>query len=298
MSYLMARVLDTNRIATVLGVNGYKFKKHDKIVVEDEEKGEDIVEVLGYSKTPSQSGLVVKFVRKATKKDEEVFQKNLKESERAFQICKEKIKKHNLNMHLLKAYIPLNGKKVFFYYIAEQRVDFRQLVRELAKVFKRRIEMRHIGVRDAVQLKGWVGRCMRQTCCSTFMESFQSISLKEISEQNLPLSPSKFTGPCGRLVCCMAFERENYLIKVLFPEPGTTICYNKQEVKILEIDPIRELVVVEYTELGKKVELHLRDLLPKNYEKAIENCKACNYCCKRWAYEEATEYEIAKNSAE
>lgn len=298
MKYLKVRILDTNKIATVVDVRENNFKKHDKIVIEDKEKGEDIVEVLGYSKTPPQNDLIVKFIRKATKRDEEILKRNLKESEKALQICKEKVRKHKLNMHLLKAYIPLNRKKVFFYYIAEQRVDFRQLVRDLAKVFKRRIEMRQIGVRDAVQMKGWIGRCMRETCCSQFIENFQSISLRDITEQNLPLSPSKFTGPCGRLVCCMAFERENYLVKVLFPEPGTTICYNKQEVKILEIDPIRELVVVEYLELGKKIELHIRDLLPKNYERAIEHCKSCNYCCKREVYEEATEYEIAKNSAE
>lgn len=298
MNYLKVRILDTNKIATVVDIKENGFKKHDKIVVEDEEKGEDIVEVLGYSKDPPKNDIILKFIRKATKKDEEILRRNLKESEKALHICKEKVKKHKLNMHLLKAYIPLNRKKVFFYYIAEQRVDFRQLVRDLAKVFKRRIEMRQIGVRDAVQMKGWVGRCMRETCCSRFIESFQSISLRDITEQNLPLSPSKFTGPCGRLVCCMAFERENYLLKALFPEPGTTICYNKQEVKILEVDPIRELVVVEYPELGKKVELHVRDLLPKDYEKAIEHCKACNYCCRRGIYEEATEYEIAKNSTE
>ncbi len=298
MNYLKVRILDTNKIGTVVNIKENAFKKHDKIIVEDEEKGEDLVEVLGYSKVPAQNEIILKFLRKATKEDEKIMDRNLKESEKALMICKEKAKKHKLNMHLLKAYIPLNRKKIFFYYIAEQRIDFRQLVKDLAKIFKRRIEMRQIGVRDAVQMKGWVGRCMREVCCAKFMENFLSISLKDISEQNLPLSPSKFTGPCGRLVCCMAFERENYLIKMLFPEPGTTLCYNKQEIKILEVDPIRELVVVEYPELNKKVELHIRDLLPKDYDKAIEHCKACVYCCRREMYEEATEYEIAKNSAE
>lgn len=298
MSYLKIRYLDTNKIGTVLDVKENGFRRHDKIIVEDEEKGEDLVEVLGYSKEPPKNNLTPRFVRRATEKDESLYLKNLEESKKALEICKEKAEKYKLDMHLLKAHIPLNRRKIFFYYIAEERVDFRQLVRDLAKVFKRRIEMRQIGVRDAVQMKGWVGRCMRETCCSQFVENFQSISLKDIAEQNLPLSPSKFTGPCGRLVCCMAFERENYLVKVLFPEVGSSICFNKQEVKILEIDPIRELVVVEYSELGKKVELHVRDLLPKNYERALEHCKACNYCCRKGVYEEATEHEIAKNSAE
>ncbi|NPB07602.1 MAG: stage 0 sporulation family protein [Aquificae bacterium] len=297
MEYLKVRYLDTNKIGTVEGV-ALPLKKHQKIVVEDEEKGEDIVEVLGYSKDPPANNLRPRFVRVATRRDESQFRKNMEESRKAFYICKEKIEKHGLEMHLLKAYVPLNRKKIFFYYLAEERVDFRALVRDLAKVFRRRIEMRQIGVRDAVQMKGWVGRCMRETCCSIFAESFQSISLKDITEQNLPLSPSKFTGPCGRLVCCMAFERENYLLKVLFPEVGSTICYNGQEVKLLEVDPIRELVVIEYPDSGKKVELGVRDLLPKDYEKALEHCKRCGYCCRREHYEEATEHEIATSSQE
>ncbi|AAC07455.1 PSP1 domain-containing protein [Aquifex aeolicus] len=296
MENLKIRYIDTRKIGTVSGVK-VPVKKGYKIVVEDEEKGEDIVEVLGYSREESKNGIQPRFVRVANKRDLEIFKKNMRESERAFEICKEKIKEHGLDMHLLKAYIPLNRKKVFFYYLAEERVDFRNLVRDLAKIFKRRIEMRQIGVRDAVQMKGWIGRCMRETCCSQFMENFQSISLRDITEQNLPLSPSKFTGPCGRLVCCMAFERENYLLKILFPEPGTKLCYNKQEVTLLEVDPLRETVVLQYDELGKKVELGVRDMLPKGYEKALEHCRSCQFCCRR-VYEEATEHEIVKSSAE
>ncbi|WP_461832491.1 PSP1 domain-containing protein [Aquifex sp.] len=297
MEYLKIRYIDTNKIGTLVGVN-IPLKRNQKVVIDDPEKGEDIVEVLGYSKEPPKNDLTPSFVRVATKKDIIQFEKNLKESEKAFQICKEKIKEHNLDMHLLKAYIPLNRKKVFFYYIAEQRVDFRALVRSLAKIFKRRIEMRQIGVRDAVQMKGWVGRCMRETCCSRFMESFESISLRDITEQNLPLSPSKFTGPCGRLVCCMAFERENYLVKFLLPEVGTKLCFNKQEVILREIDPIRELVVIEYEESGKKIELGIRDILPKGYEKVLDYCRSCGSCCRRGTYEEATEHEIIGSSTE
>ncbi|RUM27782.1 MAG: hypothetical protein DSY42_09460 [Aquifex sp.] len=297
MEYLKIRYIDTNKIGTLEDV-GLPLKKNQKIVVEDEEKGEDIVEVLGYSKEPPKNELKPRFVRIATKKDINLFNKNLRESKKALEICKEKVKEHKLDMHLLKAYIPLNRKKVFFYYLAQQRVDFRALVRDLAKIFKRRIEMRQVGVRDAVQMKGWIGRCMRETCCSQFVETFQSISLNDITEQNLPLSPSKFTGPCGRLVCCMAFERENYIVKFLFPEPGTKLCYNKQEVTLLEVDPIRELVVIEYEENGKKVELSIKDLLPQGFERAIEHCRSCGGCCRRGVYEEATEHEIVGSLTE
>jgi len=296
MKYLKIRYIDTNKIGTVENVN-VPLRKSQKIVVRDEEKGEDIVEVLGYSNDPPGNNLRPKFVRVANKKDLSTFKKNLKESEKALRICKEKVKKHGLDMHLLKAHIP-NRKKVFFYYLAEQRVDFRALVRDLAKVFKKRIEMRQIGVRDAVQMKGWVGRCMRETCCSRFIESFSSISLSDITEQNLPLSPSKFTGPCGRLVCCMAFERDNYLIKFLFPEPGSELCYNGQEVRLLEVDPVRELVVIEYKESSRKVELSVRDLLPNDYEKALEHCMRCGGCCRRETPKEATEHEIVGSATE
>ncbi|HIP43148.1 MAG TPA: hypothetical protein EYG91_04480 [Aquifex aeolicus] len=297
MEYLKIRYIDTNKIGTLEDLE-IPLKKNQKIVVEDEEKGKDIVEVLGYSKEPPKNELRPRFVRIATKRDINLFNKNLRESKKALEICKEKVKEHKLDIHLLRAYIPLNRKKVFFYYLAEQRVDFRALVRDLAKIFKRRIEMRQVGVRDAVQMKGWIGRCMRETCCSRFVETFQSISLNDITEQNLPLSPSKFTGPCGRLVCCMAFERENYIVKFLFPEPGTKLCYNRQEVTLLEVDPIRELVVIEYEEDGKKVELSIKDLLPQGFERAIEHCRSYSGCYRKGVYEDATEHEIVGSHTE
>jgi len=296
MTYVKVRYLDTNKIGTLQGVKK-PLKKGQKVVVLDEERGEDLVEVLGLSKDPPKNNLKPKFLRIAGKRDLNLYKKSQEESKKAFEVCKDKIKKHNLNMHLLKAYVPLNRKKVFFYYLSEERVDFRALVRDLAKVFKRRIEMRQVGVRDAVQMKGWVGRCMREACCGTFAETFTSISLKDIAEQNLPLSPSKFTGPCGRLVCCMAFERENYLLKALFPDAGTSLCWQGKEVKLLEVDPLRELVVLE-EEGGKKREVPARELLPDGYEKALAFCLECGYCCRRDSYEEATEHEIATSLQE
>ncbi len=277
-NYIKVRSLDTNKIG-VLEDCDEDLKKGELVVIESEEKGEDLVRVLGPSKEAQDTPLRFKFVRKATPKDYERFSENEKESKRAFEICKERIKAHNLNMHLLKAYVPLNAKKIFFYYTAEERVDFRKLVRDLARIFKRRIEMRQVGVRDAVQILGWIGLCGEIPCCMRFIEKFDSISLKDIEEQNLPLSPSKFTGPCGRLVCCMAFEKQNYLIKALFPEVGTSICMDGKEFTLLAVDPIRNLVILQQEE--RKIELPLEHLLPDGYEKALEHCNACGGCCRR-----------------
>ncbi|NPB07019.1 MAG: hypothetical protein GXO03_05400 [Aquificae bacterium] len=289
MRFVKVRYLDTNKVATLEQPRG-RLRRGQKVVVFDEEKGEDLAVVLGPSKEPASTPLRPRFVRPATRRDLKRYELCEKESKRAYEVAKEKIKEHGLEMHLLKAYVPLNRKKVFFYYLAEERVDFRALVRDLARAFKRRIEMRQVGVRDAVQMMGWVGRCMRETCCSVFGEGFKSISLKDIKFQNLPLSPSKFTGPCGRLVCCMAFERSNYALKYLFPEEESTLCYGGKEVKLLQVDPLRQLVLIEDGE-GKKLELPASELLPKGYEKAVELCARCE-CCVRG--EEEADHEVDK----
>ncbi len=288
MNYIKVRSLDTNKIG-VLEDCDEEVSKDEVVVVDSEEKGEDVVRVLGYSKEDSPSGIRYKFIRKATKKDLKTLERNEKESRKAFQTCKEKIKEQGLEMHLLKAYVPLNAKKIFFYYTAEERVDFRKLVRELARIFKKRIEMRQVGVRDAVQILGWIGLCGEVPCCMRFMEKFDSISLRDIEEQNLPLSPSKFTGPCGRLVCCMSFEKDNYLVKHILPEKGSEICIDGKVATLLEVDPLRNVVLLQIED--RKREMNLEEILPKGYERAIEACRGCGGCCRRFS-EEATGHEI------
>jgi len=292
MNYIKVRSFDTNKIGVLEDCNE-DVSRDEVVVVDSEEKGEDVVKVLGYSKEDSPAGIRYRFIRKATKRDLKILERNEEESKRAFQTCKEKIREQGLEMHLLKAYIPLNSKKIFFYYTAEERVDFRRLVRELAKIFKKRIEMRQVGVRDAVQILGWVGLCGEIPCCLKFMERFDSISLKDIEEQNLPLSPSKFTGPCGRLVCCMSFEKDNYLVKHLLPERGSELCVDGKVAKLLEVDPLRNVVVLDFE--GKAKEIPLESVLPKNYDKVIRNCQTCGGCCRRFS-EENVNYEIATHN--
>ncbi|HIC97138.1 MAG TPA: hypothetical protein EYP11_01900 [Aquificaceae bacterium] len=278
MDYIKVRSFDTNKIGILEGCEE-ELVRGEVVVVSSEEKGEDVVRVLGRSKEKGLTDLRFKFVRRATDEDMKLFEKNERESKKAFRICKEKIRKHGLAMHLLKAYVPLSSRKVFFYYTAEERVDFRKLVRDLARVFKKRIEMRQVGVRDAVQMLGWVGLCGDVPCCIKFMEGFDSVSLKDIEDQNLPLSPSKFTGPCGRLVCCMAFERNNYTVKRFFPQKGSLLCLEGKEVKLLEVDPLRNVALLEIE--GKKKELGIGELLPTSFK--IPTCGNGGCCFAKFS---------------
>jgi len=273
--YIKARFKDTRKITQVDGVNE-ELSRGDLIVV-NSEKGEEIVEVLGYSKESSSSR--VSFVRRANEEDIANAEENEKKAQEVHELCKDKIRQYNLGMKLLKTYIPLDKSKVFFYYTAEQRVDFRPLVRDLAKVVKKRIEMRQVGVRDAVQMMGWVGNCGNDTCCAKFTEKFESVYVYDIHNQNLPLSPSKFTGPCGRLLCCLAYERDNYLVKEILPEIGTPLCYQGKEFRLAFVDPIQEYAMLEADD--KKVRVPLEEILPFGYKKSLENCRKCPTCCRR-----------------
>ncbi|MCX8075784.1 MAG: hypothetical protein N3C57_02010 [Aquificaceae bacterium] len=275
MSYIKARFQDSNKILHVEGV-WEEVSRGDFLVVQSE-KGEEIVRVLGASKEPSS--LKAYFIRKAKQEDLKRFEENEKKAQEAMEVCKKKIAEHGLGMKLIKTYIPLDRSKLFFYYISEQRVDFRNLVKDLAKVFKKRIEMRQVGVRDAVQMMGWSGGCGELPCCVRFQEEFHSVSLRDIEEQNLPLSPHKFTGPCGRLMCCLVFERENYMVKVLLPDVGSELCFDGKVYKVAHIDPLRWSITLTYEE--SKVEVSLNNILPYNYEQALEHCKKCGGCCHK-----------------
>lgn len=283
MFYIKAKFEDTNKMLQVEGVWEEDVKRGDLLVVKSE-KGEEIVRVIGPSKEPSS--LKALFLRRAKGEDIERMRENEYMAREAMEICKKKIKEHSLDMKLIKTYVPLDRSKVFFYYLSEHRVDFRNLVKDLAKVLKKRIEMRQVGVRDAVQMLGWVGGCGDLPCCIRFQEEFSSVSLRDIEEQNLPLSPQKFTGPCGRLMCCLVFERDNYLIKSLLPEVNSELCFEGAVYKLLHVDPLMGKVLLQRDD--SKRELALEDLLPKGYEKALEHCRECGGCCRR----NMLEYEI------
>ena len=168
-------------------------------------------------------------MRKATEEDIENYRKNREDAKEAFIVCLKKIEKHKLPMKLVNAEFMLDRDKVVFYFTADGRIDFRELVKDLARHFKIRIEMRQIGVRDEAKMIGCVGNCGRTACCATFLYSFQPISLKIARDQNVVLNPAKISGPCGRLLCCLAYEHDLYLEDI-----------EKKDSKLFEYEEVNE----------------------------------------------------------
>lgn len=190
-----------------------ELEKGDKCIIEID-LGEELVVVI-YSpgstcKTSNSSKNTVKILRKATLEDEEKFLQLGKNEETAFGFCLEKIKDRNLPMKLVKVRYFSNEKKGIFYYTADGRVDFRQLVKDLAKEFRMRIEMRQIGVRDEAKMLGGFGVCGRHLCCASFMTSFEPVTIQKAKKQKIAINPTKISGLCGRLMCCLAFEDESH----------------------------------------------------------------------------------------
>ena len=149
-------------------------------------------------------------IRIATEQDEKQVEKNRQKEKEAFKICLEKIAKHKLDMKLVEAEYTFDNNKLLFYFTADGRIDFRELVKDLAAIFKTRIELRQIGVRDETKILGGIGICGRPLCCHTYLSEFAPVSIKMAKEQNLSLNPTKISGVCGRLMCCLKNEQETY----------------------------------------------------------------------------------------
>ena len=150
-------------------------------------------------------------LRIATARDKQILEENKEKEKRAYEVCLQKIEKHKLDMNLTEVEYAFDGSKILFYFTADGRVDFRELVKDLASTFHTRIELRQIGVRDEAKMLGGLGVCGRPFCCSTFLNDFHSVSIKMAKEQGLSLSPSKISGTCGRLMCCLKYEQASYL---------------------------------------------------------------------------------------
>ncbi len=153
---------------------------------------------------------IKKVLRKATAEDDKIVAENAKKEKEAYNVCLSKIKDNNLEMNLIDVEYTFDRSKILFYFTADGRVDFRQLVRDLASIFRIRIELRQIGVRDEAKMRGGLGICGRPLCCSLFLGDFEPVSIKMAKEQSLPLNPTKISGTCGRLMCCLKYEQEAY----------------------------------------------------------------------------------------
>ncbi len=194
-----------------------------------------------------------KVIRKATPEDLEQSEKNLQLEKETFQFCLRKIKEKGLNMKLVKTEVLLDRSKALFYFTSEKRVDFRELVRDLAAEFRMRIEMRQIGVRDEAKMICGIGSCGRELCCAKFMNRFELVSVKMAKEQNLALNPTKISGVCGRLMCCLAYEFPTYMeLKKDLPKVGKHIITPAGKGKVIRQNVLSHTVTVELEE-GKEI---------------------------------------------
>ena len=192
--------------------NGMSFVAGDHVII-DTARGAEFGYVTGGNHTIQQKDVVAPLrcvIRKATAQDEKIHEENRAKEARAYEICLQKIEAHGLDMQLVSAEYAFDGSKILFYFTADERVDFRELVKNLASAFHTRIELRQIGVRDKAKMVGGLGICGRPFCCATFLDDFQPVSIKMAKTQNLSLNPTKISGTCGRLMCCLKYEQEAY----------------------------------------------------------------------------------------
>ena len=191
---------------------GLELKAGDKVIVESARGVEFGSVVTGIKEVPDDqiSQPLKPVIRIATQDDVRREAKNREKEKEAFKICQEKIRKHGLEMKLIDAEYTFDNNKVLFYFTADGRIDFRELVKDLASVFRTRIELRQIGVRDETKIRGGIGICGRPLCCHTYLTEFAPVSIKMAKEQNLSLNPTKISGVCGRLMCCLTNEEETY----------------------------------------------------------------------------------------
>jgi cell fate regulator YaaT (PSP1 superfamily) len=193
-----------------------------------------------------------KVARKATPEDLEQFKRNQQLEKEAFLFCLRKIREKGMNMKLVKTEVLLDRSKILFYFTAEKRVDFRELVRDLAAEFKMRIEMRQIGVRDEAKMVCGIGGCGRELCCAKFMNRFDLVSVKMAKEQNLALNPTKISGICGRLMCCLGYEYPAYMeLKKNLPKVGKHVVTRSGKGKIIRQNVLSQTVTVELEEGGE-----------------------------------------------
>ena len=206
-----------------------EIRQGDNVIVETA-RGVEFGRVVCGPKDVDDSAVVQPLkpvIRLANDQDRKTVEKNKQKEKEAFKICQEKIKKHKLEMKLVDVEYTFDGNKILFYFTADGRIDFRELVKDLAAVFRTRIELRQIGVRDETKLKGGIGICGRPLCCSTYLTEFSAVSIKMAKEQNLSLNPTKISGVCGRLMCCLNNEEETYeVLNSQLPSVGDTVTTN------------------------------------------------------------------------
>lgn len=264
----------------MIEVIGVRFKKAGKIyyfdpahinvtqncyVIVETVRGVEFGKVVLTNKQVEEEDVVLplkKVIRIATGKDKQVVEENQKKANEALEICKKKIVEHKLDMNLVDVEYTFDRNKVIFYFTADGRVDFRDLVKDLAAQFKTRIELRQIGVRDEAKMLGGIGPCGRMLCCSTFLGDFEPVSIKMAKDQNLSLNPAKISGLCGRLMCCLKYENDDYeLAKKEMPDLGDSIRTTYGNGKVIGLNILEKIVQIEVEDNDRIIEYTLDELI-------------------------------------
>lgn len=261
-------------------VVGVRFKKAGKVyyfdpidlpidkdhaVIVETARGIEYGNVVIGKRTVQEKDVVLplkKVIRIADHTDGHLVEENKKAAKDAFTVCMDKIKEHKLFMKLVDVEYTFDRNKVIFYFTAEGRVDFRELVKDLASIFRTRIELRQIGVRDEAKMLGGIGPCGRLLCCSTFLGDFEPVSIKMAKDQNLSLNPSKISGLCGRLMCCLKYEHDQYeSVKEELPRMGAVVVTPLGNGKVVGVHANDRMIKVQLFDLGKVETLPADDVV-------------------------------------
>ncbi|MDX1771497.1 MAG: stage 0 sporulation family protein [Planococcaceae bacterium] len=245
----------------------------DQYVIVETARGVEYGKVVVAIKQVDEHDVVLplkQVVRPADERDRIQVEENQSESQRAFDLGTEKIVEHSLEMKLVDVEYTFDRNKIIFYFTAEGRVDFRDLVKDLASVFRTRIELRQIGVRDEAKMLGGIGPCGRMLCCSTFLGDFEPVSIKMAKDQNLSLNPSKISGLCGRLMCCLKYENDDYeQAKELMPDMGSRISTPDGAGKVVGLNLLERILKVELFDEQRILEYSIEEIM-QHAEKPVQ----------------------------
>ena len=274
------------------GLGGLELAQGDGVVVKTARGVEFGTVVIGPRDVPdSEVVQPLKDVqRKATQEDIDKLAENSEKEKEAYAICEEKIRLRELPMKLISVEYTLDVNKIIFYFTAEGRIDFRELVKDLASIFKTRIELRQIGVRDEAKTIGGLGPCGRKLCCSSWLGDFQPVSIKMAKDQSLSLNPTKISGICGRLFCCLKYEHDVYAEAIdAMPVVGALVKVDEAKGKVIEVNPLLEQVRIEFNDKTIKV-------CHKDEVKVLHEPKKCGGCgsLRDEGLDEATLRELKK----
>jgi cell fate regulator YaaT (PSP1 superfamily) len=257
---ILVRLRDSGQTFFYNSLDAMNLIEGDYVIIEHD-RGLDYGQII-YPKDAIEDAKskepIKKILRRATESDLKQIEENRTKAKEAFNTCCKKIEEHKLDMKLVHGEYSFDRSKIIFYFTASGRVDFRNLVKDLAKIFKVRIELRQIGVRDEAKFFGGFGPCGRELCCAKFLKDFEPVSIKMAKEEGLPLNPPKISGLCGRLMCCLSFEYETYkILSKGLPREGERIHTPDGKAKVISVNVFKRTATVELED-GKQIEMNYK----------------------------------------